>query len=228
MTHIISYMHIYICHISFPNFQSFWHLTPSYKIDVYIYIYTCILNVYMFQCKRLSLTYPQKEAKLKMDCAKKISSNLSQLFLVQENLAFLFSRFLVFGGCKTKKKHVDHYISLVFCFHEYMVFPLLFVSGCSLTPVLVGFFLGEEIPQKTNNNGRSQEYPKASPGRPGQRTLPNKPRPKPGQRWEIVCWYLCKYIYIYLYVCLCVSKDLYDICLYLSIFLYIHIYSTAY
>lgn len=67
----------------------------------------------MFQCKRLSLTYPQKEAKLKMDCAKKISSNLSQLFLVQENLAFLFSGFLVFGGCKTKKKHVDiNYISL--------------------------------------------------------------------------------------------------------------------
>lgn len=89
------------------------HLLPQLPIflalnsqlqDRRIYIYTCILNVYMFQCKRLSLTYPQKEAKLKMDCAKKISSNLSQLFLVQENLAFLFSRFLVFGGCKTKKK----------------------------------------------------------------------------------------------------------------------------
>lgn len=70
---------------------------------IYIYMCVCILNVYMFQCKRLSLTYPQKEAKLKMDCAKKISSNLSQLVLVQENLAFLFSRFLVFGGYKTKK-----------------------------------------------------------------------------------------------------------------------------
>ena len=85
-----------------------------------------------------------------------------------------------------KKKHVDiNYISLVSLFPWiYGVSPSFCVRLFPL-PFWLGFFFGSH--KKPNNNGRSQEYPKASPGRPGQRTLPNKPRPKPWfrQRWEI-------------------------------------------
>ena len=120
--------------------------------DRRIYIYICILNVYMFQCKRLSLTYPQKEAKLKMDCAKKISSNLSYSFLVQENLCFLFSRFLDFWRLQSQKKHVDHYISLVFFPINIWCFPF-FLCQVVPSPVLVGVLFWIPHKSKTTTEG---------------------------------------------------------------------------
>lgn len=223
-TYYIIYAYIYIPYL-LPQLPIFLALNSQLQ-DRRIYIYTCILNVYMFQCKRLSLTYPQKEAKLKMDCAKKISSNLSQLFLVQENLAFLFSRFLVFGGCKTKKKtrwslYKSHFfvsikthgVSPSFCVR---LFPL---------PVLVGcFFWGGDPTQKPTTTEGHRNTQKLLLVALGKELFQTNQGPSLGfaNDGRYVCWYLCKYIYMY--VCLCVSKDLYDICLYLSIYLYIYSY----
>ena len=158
-----------------------------------------------------------------MDCAKKISSNLSQLFLVQENLAFLFSRFLVFGGCKTKKKHVDrNYISLVvFFFHEiYGISPFFLCQVVPSPRFGWVFFLGGRSHTKNQHQRKVTGIPKSFSWSPWAKNSSKQTKaqalvsPTMGDIHMYAYVYLKTYM-IYVYI-------------YLSIYIYIHVYSMAY
>ena len=163
-----------------------------------------------------------------MDCAKK---NIVKSFLFF--LGSRKSRLPLFPvSCfwrlqnQTKKARWSLYKSRFMFPWIYGVSPSFCVRLFPL-PFWLVFFGGD--PTKNNINGRSQEYPKASPGRPGQRTLPNKPRPKPwfDQRWEIgVDIYV--YIYIYMYAYVYLKTYMIYVYIYISIYIYIYIFIYIY
>lgn len=146
-TYYIIYAYIYICHISFPNLQSFWHLTPSYKIDVYIYIYMYTQCLYV-SMQEVVIDISPKGSKIKNGLCKKNIVKSFPTFLGSRKSRLPLFRVSCFWRLQNQKKTRWYKLYKSRCFVSMNIwcFPFFLCQVVDL-PFWLGFF-GGEIPQK--------------------------------------------------------------------------------